>query len=43
MKKLMIVLTITLLISSCSLFGTKNPHTEGLIIPPDTTTEDVSG
>ena len=44
MKKLMIVLTITLLISSCALLdrlrGAANPHSEILIEVP-TVTEDV--
>ena len=31
-----IILTTLFLLTSCSLFGTKNPHTEGLILPPKT-------
>ena len=46
MKKLMIVLTMTLLLSSCALLdklrGVANPHAEMLIEVP-TVTEDVRG
>jgi len=45
-----IIITTLVILTGCSLFGTKNPHTEGLIIPPDTisvetptTVEDVRG
>jgi hypothetical protein len=47
----LIIVGITVLtLSSCAWFGTKNPHTDALILPPDTievetptTVEDVRG
>ena len=46
MKKLITILTITLLLSSCALLdklrGVANPHTEVLIEVP-TVTEDIKG
>ena len=35
MKNLLIVL-MAFALSSCAWFGTKNPHTDGLVIPPNT-------
>ena len=32
---ILLVLTLVFWLSSCAWFGTKNPHTEGLIIPPE--------
>jgi hypothetical protein len=31
-----IIITTLFLLTSCALFGTANPHTEGLILPPKT-------
>ena len=31
-----IIITTLFLLTSCSLFGTANPHTEGLMLPPKT-------
>ena len=31
-----IIITTLFLLTSCALFGTKNPHTEGLMLPPKT-------
>ena len=31
-----IIITTLFLLTSCALLGTKNPHTEGLILPPKT-------
>ena len=49
MKKLLILLCAFAL-SSCAWFGTANPHSEGLVLPPNTieeetptTVEDVRG
>ena len=32
---ILLVLTLVFWLSSCAWLGTKNPHTEGLIIPPE--------
>ena len=29
------------MLTSCALFGTKNPHTEGLMLPPKTLEGDI--
>ena len=34
-------LIIAPMLTSCALFGTANPHTEGLILPPKTLEGDV--
>ena len=31
----LLILVLVFWLSSCAWFGTKNPHTEGLIIPPE--------
>jgi len=31
-----IIITTLFLLTSCALFGTANPHTEGLMLPPKT-------
>ena len=38
----LLVLALVFWLSSCAWLGTKNPHTEGLIIPP-VVTEDIRG
>ena len=35
-KTLIAFLIIAPMLTSCALFGTANPHTEGLILPPKT-------
>ena len=35
-------LIIAPMLTSCALFGTANPHTEGLILPPKTLEGDVT-
>ena len=35
-KTLITFLIIAPMLTSCALFGTKNPHTEGLMLPPKT-------
>ena len=34
-------LIIAPMLTSCALFGTANPHTEGLILPPKTLEGDI--
>ena len=36
-----IIITTLFLLTSCALFGTANPHTEGLILPPKTLEGDI--
>ena len=40
-KTLIAFLIIAPMLTSCALFGTANPHTEGLILPPKTLEGDV--
>ena len=48
---IIMAIMLVVLLSSCALFGTANPHSEGLVIPPTvieevetpTTVEDVRG
>mgnify|MGYP000651399275 CR=1 FL=1 len=41
-KTLIAFLIIAPMLTSCALFGTANPHTEGLILPPKTLEGDVT-
>ena len=40
-KTLIAFLIIAPMLTSCALFGTANPHTEGLILPPKTLEGDI--
>ena len=48
---IVLLIMMVILLSSCAWFGTVNPHSEGLVIPPTvieevetpTTVEDVRG
>ena len=35
LTKSVLIVLVALILTSCAWLGTKNPHTEGLIIPPE--------